>query len=79
MLSAVEVVKTGGGNQEQKGTMHFHLFDDLKFKRILSLSFNGRITMPQGLPEYSSNNDALAAGLIPEDLYRTGDILKIVH
>jgi len=32
-----------------------------------------------GLSEYADNASALSAGLTEGDLYRTGDILKIVH
>ena len=32
-----------------------------------------------GTPEYADNNAAIAAGLNPGNIYRTGDILKIVH
>lgn len=31
------------------------------------------------LPEYADNAAALAGGLTPGQLYRTGDILKVVH
>jgi hypothetical protein len=32
-----------------------------------------------GLSEYNDNAAALSAGLVAGDLYRTGDVLKIVH
>ena len=32
-----------------------------------------------GLSEYANNTAALAASLVAGDLYRTGDLLKIVH
>lgn len=31
------------------------------------------------IQEYTNNADAISAGLLPGGLYRTGDILKIVH
>lgn len=31
------------------------------------------------LPEYADNAAALAGGLIPGQVYRTGDFLKVVH
>lgn len=31
------------------------------------------------LPEHADNASAISAGLVPGDLYRTGDLLKIVH
>ena len=38
------------------------------------------LTVPvAGAPEYSNNAAALLAGLVVGDLYRTGDLLKIVH
>ena len=33
----------------------------------------------QGVSEYTDNTAAIAAGLTAGDLYRTGDLLKIVH
>lgn len=32
-----------------------------------------------GVPEYADNNAAVVGGLQNNDLYRTGDVLKIVH
>ena len=38
------------------------------------------VTLPTaGAPEYANNAAALLAGLVVGDLYRTGDLLKIVH
>ena len=34
---------------------------------------------PSGAPEYTDNAAALAAGLLVGQIYRTGDVLKIVH
>lgn len=31
------------------------------------------------LPEYANNAAALAGGLVTGQVYRTGDILKVVH
>ena len=42
--------------------------------------FDQLLTAPiGGVPEYSNNAAALFAGLVAGQLYRTGDILKIVH
>jgi len=42
--------------------------------------FDQLLTAPiGGVPEYSNNSAALFAGLVAGQLYRTGDILKIVH
>jgi hypothetical protein len=42
--------------------------------------FDQLLTAPiGGVPEYSNNAAALFAGLVPGQLYRTGDFLKIVH
>lgn len=38
-----------------------------------------RINFFGGINEYSGNADAKTNGLISGDLYRTGDVLKIVH
>ncbi len=35
--------------------------------------------IPTVVPEYTDNAAALAAGLVIGRIYRTGDILKIVH
>lgn len=32
-----------------------------------------------GAPDYADNNAAIAAGLLVGQVYRTGDVLKIVH
>jgi len=38
------------------------------------------VTIPvAGAPEYANNNAALLAGLTVGEVYRTGDLLKIVH
>jgi len=37
------------------------------------------LTTPQVTPQYADNAAALFAGLPPGKIYRTGDILKIVH
>ena len=37
------------------------------------------LTSPTVTPEYANNAAALFAGLPPGKIYRTGDILKIVH
>ena len=37
------------------------------------------LTTPITTPEYANNSAALFAGLIAGQIYRTGDILKIVH
>ena len=42
--------------------------------------FDQVLTAPiAGVPEHSNNASALFAGLVAGQLYRTGDILKIVH
>ena len=44
------------------------------------LDWNVVLLVPTtGTPEYADNNAAIAAGLNPGNIYRTGDILKIVH
>lgn len=37
------------------------------------------ITTPVVTPEYANNSAALFAGLVAGQIYRTGDLLKIVH
>ena len=37
------------------------------------------ITTPAVTPEYANNSAALFAGLVAGQIYRTGDLLKIVH
>jgi hypothetical protein len=37
------------------------------------------LTTPQVTPQYANNAAALFAGLPPGKIYRTGDLLKIVH
>jgi hypothetical protein len=37
------------------------------------------LTTPISTPEYANNSSALLAGLVAGQVYRTGDILKIVH
>lgn len=37
------------------------------------------LTSPIVTPEYADNSAALFAGLVPGQIYRTGDLLKIVH
>lgn len=37
------------------------------------------LTTPLVTPQYASNSAALFAGLVAGQIYRTGDILKIVH
>lgn len=37
------------------------------------------LTTPITTPEFSDNSAALFAGLVPGQIYRTGDFLKIVH
>jgi hypothetical protein len=37
------------------------------------------LTSPIATPEYANNAAALFAGLVAGQIYRTGDILKIVH
>jgi hypothetical protein len=42
--------------------------------------FNQVLTAPiGGVPEHSNNAAALFAGMVAGQLYRTGDLLKIVH
>jgi len=44
----------------------------LDWKIVLSVPYTGA-------PQYNDNASALAAGLLPGQVYRTGDVLKIVH
>jgi len=37
------------------------------------------LTTPIVTPQYADNSAALFAGLVPGQIYRTGDLLKIVH
>lgn len=39
------------------------------------------LTMPNliDIPSYNDNSDAISDGLVNGDVYRTGDLLKIVH
>jgi hypothetical protein len=37
------------------------------------------LTTPIVTPEYANNSTATFAGLVPGQIYRTGDLLKIVH
>jgi hypothetical protein len=37
------------------------------------------LTSPVTTPEYADNSSALFAGLVAGQIYRTGDLLKIVH
>lgn len=37
------------------------------------------LTTPAVTPEYANNSAAVFAGLVPGQIYRTGDFLKIVH
>ena len=37
------------------------------------------LTSPTSTPEYANNASALFAGLVAGQIYRTGDLLKIVH
>lgn len=37
------------------------------------------VDIATGVPEYADNNAAVVGGLQNNDLYRTGDVLKIVH
>ena len=37
------------------------------------------LTTPITTPEFADNSAALFAGLVPGQIYRTGDFLKIVH
>ena len=37
------------------------------------------LTTPTITPEFANNSSALFAGLVPGQIYRTGDFLKIVH
>jgi hypothetical protein len=37
------------------------------------------LTAPTVTPEYANNSAALFAGLVAGQIYRTGDLLKIVH
>jgi hypothetical protein len=37
------------------------------------------LTTPITTPEFANNSAALFAGLVPGQIYRTGDFLKIVH
>jgi hypothetical protein len=37
------------------------------------------LTTPLSTPEYANNSAALFAGLVAGQVYRTGDLLKIVH
>ncbi|MDH1603981.1 MULTISPECIES: hypothetical protein [Empedobacter] len=45
----------------------------------LVLSFAGGIKVQGGVPEYADNAAAIAGGLEAGTIYRTGDIMKIVH
>lgn len=45
---------------------------------VNQLSFNGKWNIPNTL-EFDDNVTALTGGLVVGDVYRTGDILKIVH
>jgi len=44
----------------------------LDWRIILSVGYTGA-------PEYANNSDAIANGLLVGQVYRTGDVLKIVH
>ena len=37
------------------------------------------LTVPTVTPEYANNSTAIFAGLVVGQIYRTGDLLKIVH
>ena len=37
------------------------------------------LTAPLVTPQYADNSSAVFAGLVPGQIYRTGDFLKIVH
>jgi hypothetical protein len=37
------------------------------------------LTAPIVTPQFSDNSSAVFAGLVPGQIYRTGDLLKIVH
>lgn len=44
----------------------------LDWRIVLSVGYTGA-------PEYANNSDAIANGLLVGQVYRTGDVLKIVH
>ena len=45
----------------------------------VATDWNLVLTAPIVTPQYANNSAALFAGLVPGQIYRTGDLLKIVH
>lgn len=58
--------------------MAYGLWDQLNWlnKKVKNLCC---ITNYTNLPEYADNAAALAGGLVIGQVYRTGDLLKVVH
>lgn len=81
------VPKTGVGLPTSPATYTGQLYVDDNTSMVYYASsagtandFDQLLTAPiGGVPEHSNNAAALFAGLVAGQLYRTGDILKIVH
>jgi hypothetical protein len=81
------VPKTGEGLPASPATYTGQLYVDNNTSNVYYAStagtgndFNQVLTAPiGGVPEHSNNAAALFAGMVAGQLYRTGDLLKIVH
>nr|QPI16457.1 MAG: hypothetical protein NIOZUU157_00355 [Virus NIOZ-UU157] len=81
------VPKTGTGSPNSPATYVGQLYVDSNTSMVYYASnagtandFDQLLTAPiAGVPEYANNAAALFSGLVAGQLYRTSDILKIVH
>jgi hypothetical protein len=71
-----KLVGTGIGGNPTNGTYNFTLAELLT---LISNNLTATSFILSGVQEYSDNATAVNAGLENGQVYRTGDLLKIVH
>jgi hypothetical protein len=71
-----KLVGTSVGGTPQDGTYNF---TPAELLALFQANFNASTIVIANVPIYADNAAAVAGGLAIGKLYRTGDILKIVH
>jgi hypothetical protein len=76
ILGADIEISTAGGNKYFSGAANVAKLYHTNNEKLATTSTGVKIS---GVSEYADNTAAIAGGLTTGDVYRTGDLLKIVH
>ena len=76
ILGADIEISTAGGNKYFSGAANVAKLYHTNNEKLATTSTGIKIS---GVSEYADNTAAIAGGLTTGDVYRTGDLLKIVH